>query len=180
MTQKKPSAEKKQPSAEQTSSIYPLKHPEVSFLLENDGLCFTFHDKDDDDGWDRERDSAVMGRFRCHNPKCTTNGWSSKRIPIVVYRYTGQRYNARVYHQRCRNCDRLSKPILDHTYAERVAYWLKKWSGIRMPTPPPPKKTRIPHERELCEGCKAGHCLGENYESSDLIPPYLYTISVTN
>ncbi|KAH8161072.1 hypothetical protein CIB48_g7174 [Xylaria polymorpha] len=119
---------KNRPAA--TTSMHPSKHPEVAQLLEEDNLVFTFHNEDTDNGTTKSWDSAVMGRFRCHNPKCKANGWSSKRIAITIRMYRRRRYNAKVYHQHCKSCGFLSKPILDETYAERVAYWLKTWSGI--------------------------------------------------
>ncbi|KAI0903596.1 zinc-binding domain-containing protein [Ustulina deusta] len=144
---------------EKTSSMHPLKHPEVSRLLEEDNLSFTFNNDDDEDGCIGSQDSAVMGRFRCHNPKCEKDGWGSRQIAICIRLYRQQQYNAVVYHQHCKKCDFLAKPILDDdTYAERVAYWLKKWSGIRPPKPPRSNKRQKPHEEELCEGCQAGHC----------------------
>ncbi|KAI0197078.1 zinc-binding domain-containing protein [Xylaria flabelliformis] len=149
-------AKKNKPIA--TSSMHPSRHPEVAQLLEDSGLVFTFHHDDTDDGAIKWRDSAVMGRFRCHNPKCGSHGWSSKRIAIRIRVYRRERYNAKVYHQHCKNCGFLSKPILDDTYAERVAYWLKSWSGISLPKPPHGPKSKKPHHQELCEGCKAGHC----------------------
>ncbi|GAW18979.1 hypothetical protein ANO14919_084630 [Xylariales sp. No.14919] len=148
---------RKKNRAPATSSMHPSKHFEVSQLLEEDNLLFTFHSNDEDYGCTKTSDSSVMGRFICHNPKCATNGWSSKKIAIVIRMYPGRQYNARVYHQRCKKCGNLSKPILDDSYAERVAYWLKKWCGIHLERPPH-SKSKGPHERRLCEGCKANHC----------------------
>ncbi|KAI1746524.1 zinc-binding domain-containing protein [Xylaria castorea] len=149
-------ARKNKPPA--TSSMHPSRHPEVAQLLEEDGLVFTFHSDDTDAGSTKSWDSAVMGRFRCHNPKCGSNGWSSRRIAITIRKYPRQQYNAKVYHQHCKNCDFLSKPILDDTYAERVAHRLKTWSGICLPKPPHGPKSKKPHHNKLCEGCNAGHC----------------------
>jgi hypothetical protein len=50
----------------------------------------------------------------------------------------------------------LSKPILDDSYVERVAYRLKKWCGVELERP------------EFCEGCKAGHC-GEGRRIDGLV-----------
>lgn len=76
-------------------------------------------------------------------------------------RYPGAEYNARVYKQRCRRCNSLGDLFLEDggPYAERVAYRIKKWCGVEMePSTYVVKKTKGPHEYELCEGCKAGHC----------------------
>ncbi|KAI0907486.1 zinc-binding domain-containing protein [Ustulina deusta] len=142
----------------ETSSMHSSKHPEVSRLLGEDNLHFKFHPIDEESGCTKVRDTAVMGRFICHNPKCSTNGWSSKQIAITIRMYPRREYNARVYHQRCKSCGSLSKPMLDDTYAERVAYWLKKWCGLHLEKPPHSATSKGPHKKRFCEGCKAGHC----------------------
>ncbi|KAI1178522.1 zinc-binding domain-containing protein [Nemania sp. FL0916] len=149
---------KKQRKAPPKWSLHPAKHPEVSRLLEDDDLDFTFHSADDDHGYIESADSSVMGRFRCHNPNCESKGWSSKKIAITVRMYSNREYNARVYHQRCQHCSGLGRPILDDTYAERVTYRLKKWSGVYVEAPPYSNDHTKPHHRDLCEGCKAGRC----------------------
>jgi len=154
MTQRKAQSKKQQPSW----SMFPLMHENVSRLLEDEDLHFTFHDIDEDIDSIQTYDANIMGRFRCRNPKCRSNGWPSMRIAITIRMYEGERYNARVYHQRCKMCNMLSKPTLDDSYAERVAYRLKKWRGIEQELPPFSDKSRGPHEEEFCEGCKAGHC----------------------
>ena len=53
--------------------------------------------------------------------------------------------------------------ILDNEcYAERVTYWLKKWNGIEVERPSFSGQSRGPHDSELCEGCKVGHCPNSN------------------
>ena len=52
----------------------------------------------------------------------------------------------------------LSRPILDDSYAERVAYRLKKWCGVELERPEFSGQSKGPHEKKFCEGCKAGHC----------------------
>ncbi|KAB8067724.1 zinc-binding domain-containing protein [Aspergillus leporis] len=80
-------------------------------------------DVDDDINCTKMRDTNIMG-------------WSSKKIAITIRQYIGQKYNARVYHQRCKACNSLSRPILDHSYAERVTFWVKQWNGFRVEKPP--------------------------------------------
>ncbi|KAI8945084.1 zinc-binding domain-containing protein [Xylaria longipes] len=100
-----------------------------------------------------------MGRFQCENSECENDGWRSKVIAITIRIYPDDEYNARVYRQRCKACDTLSTPSLDHSYAERVAYRLKKWRGIKLKRPQySDKNDDTPHEGTFCEGCKAGHC----------------------
>jgi len=140
-------------------SMYPSYHDAVSELLKEDNLFFSFHDEDDSD-CEEEYDTNIMGRFRCHNRGCRTRGWASKLIAITIRMYPGQGYNARVYHQRCRACNELSKPMLNESYIERVVYRLKWWSGVQMERPPYSGQQGQPHKSDLCEGCRHGHCKG--------------------
>ncbi|KND89202.1 hypothetical protein TOPH_06227 [Tolypocladium ophioglossoides CBS 100239] len=96
-----------------------------------------------------------MGQFTCRNDNCGTGGWSSRMVAITIRQYPGRNYNARVYHQRCQGCSPLSRPFLDGSYAERIAYRLKKWSGIEVETPFYSDESKGPHQSSLC---KAGHC----------------------
>ncbi|KAH8663421.1 zinc-binding domain-containing protein [Tricladium varicosporioides] len=140
-------------------SMYPELHDSVDCLLEEDDLFFTFFAIDEDTGSIKEYDTNIMGRFKCSNRACPKSGWGSKRIAITIRMYSEQQYNARVYHQRCKCCGSLSQPFPGDTYAERIAYRLKKWSGKDTDQPHFFRaKSQRPHERTLCEGCKHGHC----------------------
>ncbi|KAL4782733.1 zinc-binding domain-containing protein [Aspergillus varians] len=143
-----------------TYSMYPNLHSSVSDLLKSTGLMFTFHNGDTDRNCIEQYDTSIMGRFSCHNHNCTTKGWSSKKVAITIRMYPGDKYNARVYHQRCRQCKWVSRPGLDRSYAERIVYRLKKWNGVDVETPYYDGESKGPHNRNLCEGCKAGHCEG--------------------
>lgn len=145
-------------SSERAWSMYPECHDQVARLLEIDDLAFGFHGNDDPRRSMKEYDTTIMGRFRCENPSCGSDGWSSKKIAITIRLFQSQRYNARVYHQRCKSCNWISRPALDDSYAERIVYRLKKWRGIRVETPPRSEGSNKPHERSLCEGCKNGRC----------------------
>lgn len=149
----------KRRQSDKTWSLYPQLHNDVSRLLQEDGLEFQFHRTDSAQNCIDQYDSNIMGRFVCHNPGCNSKGWSSKKIPLTIRMYQGRKYNARVYHQRCKSCNAVSRPYLDDSYSERVAYRLKKWSGIEMDRPFYSwQQTERPHESHLCEGCRAGHC----------------------
>ncbi len=139
-------------------SIYPNLHDNVSCLLEENDLFFDFHEDDNSETCTKTYDTFIMGRFMCYNRACDSNGWSSKKIAITVRMYRGAQYNARVYNQRCQRCKRLGKPRLDDSYAERVAYRLKKWCGIEMDRPDHSGQSKGPHRSGLCEGCRDGHC----------------------
>jgi hypothetical protein len=148
----------RKPKSDRRWSMYSALHDDVSRLLEEDDLHFDFHENDDTESCTKEYDTNIMGRFRCHNRACGSNGWPSKRIAITIRMYPGAQYNARVYHQRCLRCNSLSKPRLDNSYAERVAYRLKKWCGMEMDRPFHSGQSEGPHQSNLCEGCKDGHC----------------------
>ena len=141
-------------------SMYPSLHNEVSDLLHEYELFFQFHNKDDGTSCVNEYDTNIMGRFVCRNSSCPAQVWTSKQIAITIRRYSNNRYNARVYHQYCKYCGTPSKPKLDHSYAERVAYRLKKWCGVQMDAPFFAGRSDGPHRSDLCEGCKQGHCSG--------------------
>lgn len=138
--------------------MYPALHDSVDWLLSEDGLSFTFFEIDEDKGFIKDYDTNIMGYFTCWNKACSKNGWSSKKIAITIRMYPDQQYNARVYHQRCKGCDSLSQPVPDDSYAERIAYRLKKWSDIDIARPFYNAESKGPHESALCEGCKHGHC----------------------
>lgn len=154
MTRKTKTKPKRKPKS---WSIFPSLHDDVAILLEDCGLDFAFHNIDEE-VCKKEWDTNVMGRFSCHNPKCTTKAWSSKLIAMTIRLYGRKKYNARVYYQRCQECDWLAKPRLNESYAERIVHRLKVWSGIKVETPRHRKKGKGPHLEDLCEGCKAGRC----------------------
>lgn len=142
-------------------SMYPDHHADVSRLLEEADLALPFHNVDDETTCIKDYDTSIMGRFICRNGNCAKSGWSSKLVPITIRLYrdaAGEKYNARVYHQRCKRCNALSRPIVDGSYAERIAYRLKKWNGIEMKPPASSGESKGPHNSLLCAGCKYGHC----------------------
>ncbi|RDW79834.1 hypothetical protein BP6252_04472 [Coleophoma cylindrospora] len=140
-------------------SMYPALHDSVRRLLKEDDLSFTFFATDDDETFIEDYDTNIMGRFRCLNKACPKAVWTSKAIAITIRMYPEQKYNARVYHQRCKGCGCLSRPTPDDSYAERIAYRLKLWGGIEMDKPSyTDRANRRPHVSALCEGCKHGHC----------------------
>ncbi|KAF7897025.1 hypothetical protein EAF00_005253 [Botryotinia globosa] len=148
------------PTSKDRWSIYPSLHDSVARLLAEHNLRFGFHPIDDSISCTKQYDTNIMGKFKCHNRACPSHGWSSKKIAITIRMYAGEEYNARVYYQRCKNCNALSQPILDDSYAERVAYRIQKWNGIEMDRPVyyGTGESNGPHNADLCEGCKEGHC----------------------
>ncbi|KAJ5737295.1 uncharacterized protein N7483_002420 [Penicillium malachiteum] len=144
-------------------SLHPELHDDVAQLLDEEGLQIDFFDADDEETNIKEWDTNVMGRFICQNSGCHSSGWSSKKVAITIRMYSPRRYNARVYHQRCKNCGAVGRLLLDTgCYAERVTYWLKKWNGIEVRPPRFSGQSRGPHDSELCEGCRVGHCPNSN------------------
>ncbi|KAL4755705.1 3CxxC-type zinc finger protein [Aspergillus foveolatus] len=164
-------------------SMYPSHHPSVVELLEPFGIEMDFHPVDTDETPCETRmltkHTNIMGVFSCYNKSCPSHGWASKMVAVTIRMYCragkggikqsyegkGEGgadqpglYNVRVYHQRCKKCNFLSRPKLDETYAERVAYHLKRWHGVKVERPVYVKKSKAPHARQFCEGCKAGVC----------------------
>jgi hypothetical protein len=139
-------------------SLHHSRHRDVLRLLQDSGLSFDFHDVDDPFNSTREYDTNVMGRFPCWNTHCFSSGWSSKMIPMTIRLYPDSRYNVRVYNQRCQECGKMSLPRLDGSYAGRVVYRLKKWSGIDLDAPFFSDRCNGPHLTAFCEGCRNGRC----------------------
>ncbi|KAH7142175.1 zinc-binding domain-containing protein [Dactylonectria macrodidyma] len=139
--------------------MFPNLHDGVSHKLAQDNLSFQFYEVDDDVTCINVWDTNVTGRFACKNHKCKSKGWPSKKIAVTIRMYSEAQYNVRVYSQRCRTCNSLSRPRLDaQVYVDRVTYRLKKWSGLHVEPPPFSGEHRGDHETRLCEGCRAGHC----------------------
>jgi hypothetical protein len=144
--------------------MHPSLHSNVSSQLSDEGIYIPFNPTDDDSSCTKSYNTNIMGRFPCRNRSCTSSGWSSKKIAVTIRMYgygePGDSYNARVYHQRCKGCNGLSKPVLDkESYVDRVVYRLMKWSGVEMEAPTwVRRESKGPHDNRLCEGCKAGRC----------------------
>ncbi|KAL4960049.1 3CxxC-type zinc finger protein [Aspergillus stella-maris] len=150
-------------AADGTFKMYPGLHKHVTRLLKDTThpvLEYTFHREDTPFEAINAWDTNVMGRFICRNPLCSKKKWGSKVISMTIREYEGYKYNARVYYQRCKECDNLAEPELggNDSYEERVVYWLKQWNGIPVQKPNHGGKSNGPHDEERCEGCKAGHC----------------------
>jgi hypothetical protein len=139
-------------------SMHPEQHPSVVALLEEDELEFEFHHIEDVNSRIKEIVTNIMGEFECTNARCSKLRWPSRTIAVSIRLFPGKRYNATVYNQRCVRCKTLGAARLDESYAERVAYWLKKWSGVYVEPPPRRSSNQGPHQEELCEGCKVGQC----------------------
>ena len=156
-----PSAHHTSPEAAATIDSFdmrPTLHQDVIRLLRPHGLVFNFCSADDLDDIVREHDTSIMGKFTCANTSCSAKAWTSRKIATWIRQYPGLRYNARVYYQRCKSCNSLSRPELDYSYAERVSYRLAKWSGINLEEPPHSGHTQRPHQSRFCEGCRLGRC----------------------
>ncbi|KAF1828447.1 hypothetical protein BDW02DRAFT_616085 [Decorospora gaudefroyi] len=122
-------------------------------------ITSTWFNPDIEAHFDTEHETNVMGKFTCENKRCRKSQWSSKVVAVWIKGYPRNGYNAIVYNQRCKSCDRLGSFKLDaESYVERIAYRLKRWAGVRVEQPPFSGQSRGPHESEHCEGCKAGHC----------------------
>jgi hypothetical protein len=144
------------------TSLQPAFHEEVLHLI-HPVLSMDFFEASGFEDCIEFYDTHIMGRFACTNTACCNRGWSSKLIALTIRLYSGKRYNAVVWHQRCRGCETFGQPTLDDTYAERIAYRLKVW--FRIPVEPVDYHAADtePHEDGLCEGCKNRHCKNSPY-----------------
>ncbi|KAK4233423.1 zinc-binding domain-containing protein [Achaetomium macrosporum] len=165
MAKKKFSRPKPKPTMAPTMT-FPSLHDDILNVLSDEDIMPTpwFNTS----GGDREAmeiySTNIMGKFRCHNQACPKAGWASKRVAIVIRRYTRNGYNATVFNQRCKSCERLGDLTIDeNSYVERVAYRLKKWAGIPVAAVYTGLKKGPEHEKELCEGCKRGYCERSGY-----------------
>ncbi|KAM0339576.1 hypothetical protein ACHAPU_010876 [Fusarium lateritium] len=150
-------------------SMHPDLHDEVADKLEEVQLEYSFNTNDDDLSKVELYNTNIMGKFACNNGKCKKNGWSSKQIAITIREYSRDRYNARVYHQRCKQCKSLGQlSINQESYIDRVSYRIKKWNGVEMERPVYSGTSNGPHEAALCEGCKNGQCSGGNRDQIEL------------
>ncbi|KAF9900905.1 hypothetical protein EC991_006737 [Linnemannia zychae] len=136
-------------------SLYPELSENVDGHLKKP---FTFYSADIASLALKEYDTFVSGVFLCVG-RCSNRSWSSGKIAISIRMYDRDRYNARIHHQRCRDCNALSRPTLDaDTYAERVSYRLNKWSGFEIVLPSYTLKPTPPHDCANCEACRIGRC----------------------
>jgi hypothetical protein len=141
-------------------SMHPDLHHEVSQRLEADGLSVDFYEEGEFEDSVREYDTTIMGAFICPKQSCPMKKWTSMKIAISIHLYDKQLYNALVWHQRCQKCKNIGKLELNvGSYTDRVVYRLSKWLGLAVEVPHFTPHARGPsHVRELCEGCKSGHC----------------------
>ncbi|KAI1373494.1 zinc-binding domain-containing protein [Hypoxylon crocopeplum] len=140
-----------------TSYTYPSLHHDVSEAVSSD-ISKVWFSKQSGGARD-EYSTHVMGKFKCENGGCSNHGWGSKKVAIVIREFSGNGYNAVVFNQRCRSCNKLGTLTLDNnSYVERVAYRLRKWAGVRVEKQHYDGRTGPPHRSDLCEGCKSGYC----------------------
>jgi hypothetical protein len=141
------------------SRMYPSLHQDVTKAVFEDIGTTRFHDNDSGEGSSKEYSTFVIGVFVCENNACSGAAWSSGKITLLIRKYPDNGYNAVVFGQRCKSCQRLGRLKLDEqSYIDRVSYRLKKWAGVQMELPPFTLKRTPPHMEELCEGCKGGFC----------------------
>lgn len=142
-----------------TSFTFPSLHQDVVNAVSERVASTLAYEDNSNRRPNNEHPTNVMGKFRCMDRACSTGGWGSKMVAILIKGYAGNRYNAVVFNQRCKTCNQLGTFTLDETsYVDRVAYRVQKWAGVRMETLPYKPKSGLPHKTEFCEGCKRGVC----------------------
>jgi hypothetical protein len=138
---------------------FPELHPSVADAVIPEISSTWFNEDDNDNNFNYERLTHVMGRFLCKNNSCKKQFWDSRKVSIEIRGYNNNRYSAIVYNQRCKSCNRLGTfELNERSYTERVAYRLKKWAGVEIEAPPFNGNDGLPHEWAYCEGCKRGRC----------------------
>jgi hypothetical protein len=138
---------------------FPALHPNVADAVSPEIPSTWFNSDVDDDTFDDDYNTYVMGKFTCTNKKCKKRFWGSKKVYIEIRGYANNGYGAVVYNQRCKDCDELGTFELDiPSYVERVAYRLKKWAGVDVEAPSFGGIQGPSHEQDFCEGCKLGKC----------------------
>lgn len=168
-TKRKPAQPKKK-EPEPEVYTFPGLHDSILTDLNNIIVPTPWYNSNIDAVGNRQYSTNVMGRFRCKNRCCLQKGWGSKKVSILITGYPNNGYNAQVFGQLCKSCEKLGALTLDEeSYIKRVAYRLKKFAGVVM-TPPPFHGTfRGPkHESDLCEGCKRGYCEQGDFVNGDM------------
>ncbi|KAK6513470.1 hypothetical protein TWF281_005093 [Arthrobotrys megalospora] len=140
-------------------------HEKVSEKVENVAFVSTIEDGN------RKAETNLVGKCKCIAPECGA-AWSTGTIATVIREYRRDDgklgYSAQVFNQRCKGCKQMGYMRLDvDVYVERVVRRLQIWKGEFKPTKWNRRKM-LPHDEELCEGCKDGHCLKgviERYQS---------------
>ncbi|KAF2682588.1 hypothetical protein K458DRAFT_432577 [Lentithecium fluviatile CBS 122367] len=155
-----PGKKSSKPKAEtRTSFMFPSLHQDVMEAIADQIPSARFYPHDSDRGSNNKYSTNVMGKFKCNNNACRQGGWGSKVVSILIRGYPGNEYNAVVFNQRCKSCNRLGIMTLDEeSYVDRVAYRVKKWAGVLTEQRVYVPKKGPPHESSLCEGCKRGVC----------------------
>lgn len=142
-----------------TSFMFPSLHHDVLNAVSDQIASTWFHENDSDRDSNNNYETHVMGKFKCNDNACSTRGWSSKKVAILIRGFPRNGYNAVVFNQRCKSCNQLGILILDEeSYVGRVAYRLKKWAGVPTERQYYAQNKGLPHMEDLCEGCKRGVC----------------------
>ena len=162
---KKNSSKNKNKNIAKPYSMFPALHQRVVDALADEISPTPWFKGQDSSGSsnrgsNKEYATNVMGKFRCWSNACPAGVWSSKKVAILIRGYPRNGYDAQVFNQRCRSCDRLGVLTLDEdSYVERITFRLRRWAGVQVePQEYSRSKEGPPHERNLCEGCKRGIC----------------------
>ncbi len=72
----------KKKSGKRTTFMFPALHQQIAKAVSDDNISTWFHKNDSDEGSNNEYSTHVMGRFKCNNNACSTEGWSSKMVVL--------------------------------------------------------------------------------------------------
>ncbi|KAF3161805.1 hypothetical protein TWF788_002382 [Orbilia oligospora] len=160
-------------SNDDTSSKHAEESPKIWYMFPEHhklvvqlapGVLFN----DSDVGGAQEWQTNIYGTFKCSKETCG-NKWGSGVVATVIRGYLfperNLAYNAKVFNQRCKECDSLGfMTISRRIYLERVIRRLKIWRNEKVDQLRHENRWTEPHRSELCEGCKAGKCGRETKE----------------
>ena len=64
--------------------MFPSLHQKIVKAVSDDNISTWFNKNDSDEGSNNNYSTHVMGRFKCDNNACSTNGWSSKMVAMKI------------------------------------------------------------------------------------------------
>ena len=96
--------------------MFPSLHQDVLNAVSDDFISAWFHEQDSDRDSNNEYSTHVMGKFKCNDSTCSTHGWGSKKVAILIKGYPRNGYNAVVFNQRCKACNGLGMLVMERNH----------------------------------------------------------------
>jgi hypothetical protein len=77
--------------------MFPSLHEDVVDAVSYSMASIWFCESNSDRGANNKYTTHVMGKVRCMKGTCDINGWSSKKVAILIRGYAENGYNATVF-----------------------------------------------------------------------------------